>query len=286
MTYVVFGSTGHTGKVVAERLLAAGKSVRLAARNRAKVSELEEKGGSFFEVNLEDAASVRAAIDGAQAGYFLIPTNFRAPDFRAYQGRVIEAIAIATRETGLKEAVLLSSVGAEQSSGTGPIVGLYHAEASFKERPTRWAFLRAAYFMENIGGSLSLLEQGLFPTFSPRDLVYEMVATQDIGQAAASLLLEGIQSTHAVNVTSGRYSASDVARVLGEILGKQIEVAEAPASSMAQTLKSYGMPSEMADLYQEMTEGMNAGRIRFEPGVHTIQGKTELSTVLRGLLGK
>lgn len=113
-----------------------------------------------------------------------------------------------------------------------------------------------------------------------------MVATQDIGQAAASLLLEGIPSTHAVNVTSGRYSASDVARVLGEIVGKKIEVAEAPASSMAETLQGYGMPSEMANLYQEMTEGMNAGRIRFEEAVPTIQGKTELASVLRGLLGK
>lgn len=55
---------------------------------------------------------------------------------------------------------------------------------------------------------------------------------------------------------------------------------------MAETLQGYGMPSEMANLYREMTEGMNAGRIRFEEAVPTIQGKTELASVLRGLLGK
>lgn len=286
MTYVVFGASGKTGRVVSEKLLAAGKRVRAVARDPSKVGALKEQGAEIVGADLEDAASVSAALAGAEAAYFLIPPNFVTPDFKGYQRRVTSAIAQAAKSSNLKQAVLLSSVGAELPSGNGPIQGLHFAERELGSGPTHFAFLRAAYFMENIGGSLSMLEQGLFPTFSPMDLSYDMVATQDIGAAAAGLLLEGVKSTQTVYVTSGRHSANDVARALATIVGKKIDVAEAPVSGMSAALQSFGIPEEMAGLYQEMTEGINAGKIRFEPGVRTIQGQTKLEDVLRGLLGK
>lgn len=286
MTYVVFGATGNTGGIVAEKLLGAGKKVRAVVRDEGKASALKAKGAETTTANLEDSGSIRVALEGASAAYFLVPPNFVTSDFKGYQRRVVDAIDSAARSTGLPEAVLLSSVAAELPSGNGPIQGLYYAEQKFKAGSTRFAFLRAAYFMENLGGSLGLLEQGLFPTFSPKDLAFEMVATSDIGAAAAGILLEGVKETRVVNVTSGRHSASDVARALGELLGKKIEVAEAPASTMAGALEGFGLPKEMAGLYQEMTEGMNAGKINFEAGVPTIQGQAKLVDVLRRLLGK
>lgn len=286
MTYVVFGATGNTGAVVAEKLLAAGKKVRAVVRDEAKAGALQAKGATTTLANLEEAGSMRAALAGAEAAYFLIPPNFATNDFKAYQRHVADAIAEASRAVGLEQAVLLSSVGAELPSGTGPIQGIHYAEQKLKDGPTRFAFLRAAYFIENLGGSLSLLEQGLFPSFTPKDLVSEMVATKDIGAAAASLLLEGVTSTHAVNVTSGRYSSSDIAGTLGNILGKKIEVAEAPVGTMTEAFVGFGFPREIAALYQEMTEGAIAGRIRFEPNVPTIQGNTKAEAVLRGFLKK
>jgi hypothetical protein len=38
--------------------------------------------------------------------------------------------------------------------------------------------VRAAYFMENLGGSLSMLPQGVLPSFTPTDLAFDMIATR------------------------------------------------------------------------------------------------------------
>ena len=43
-------------------------------------------------------------------------------------------------------------------------------------------------------------------------------------------------------------------------------------------------PKEIATLYQEMTQGMAQGRIRFDTAHRTLAGRTGLLEVLRGLM--
>ena len=65
--YVVAGATGNTGKVVAEQLLAAGKEVRAWVRSAEKGAALAAAGAELAIVDLEDAASIRAGLEGAEA---------------------------------------------------------------------------------------------------------------------------------------------------------------------------------------------------------------------------
>ncbi|MBX7078469.1 MAG: NmrA family NAD(P)-binding protein [Nannocystaceae bacterium] len=287
MSYIVTGVTGHTGAVVADALLAQGKRVRVVVRERSKGDRFAARGAEVAVADLGDAGALAQALTGAQGAYLLVPPNFAAPSFRTYQRQTADAIAAAAKQSGLPHLVLLSSIAAERDAGTGPIVGLHYLEGLLRALPqTRSTFIRAAYFMENLGGSLSMLEQGVMPSFTPANMALDMIATADIGKLAAQLLVEGASATSVVELSGGRYSPSDAAAAVSAIVGKPIAVAEAPLEAMVPTLTGFGMPTEVAELYREMTQAAIDGRLAFEGGHRRVQGTTPLATVLRQLLGK
>jgi nucleoside-diphosphate-sugar epimerase len=119
----VMGATGNTGRKIAETLLNAGENVRALGRSESKLAELKREGAEVCIGDTNDAAFLARAFRGADAIYTLLPTDRRAPDYRAEQDRQGEAIARAIRESGVRYVVALSSVGADLSEGTGVIAG-------------------------------------------------------------------------------------------------------------------------------------------------------------------
>jgi uncharacterized protein YbjT (DUF2867 family) len=105
-----------------------GHELILLARTPDKLKEEQAKGAKIVQGDLEDAAYVKKATQGADAFFFLCPPNFSVPDYRAYYGEVAKAGADAVKANRIKHTVLLSSVGAHLPEGTGPILGLYDAE--------------------------------------------------------------------------------------------------------------------------------------------------------------
>jgi uncharacterized protein YbjT (DUF2867 family) len=288
MTFVITGVSGHTGSVAADTLLAAGHRVRVVVRDRAKAERFAARGADVAVADLGDSKALAAAFAGAEGAYVLVPPNYAAADFRAYQHATADAIAAAADEAQLPHLVLLSSVAAQHPAGTGPIAGLHYAENLLRKLPaTRSTFVRAAYFMENLGGSLGMLEQGLLPSFTPATLAFDMIATADIGKLVASLLVEGAAATNVVDLAGpSPVSFADAARVLSSLTGKTITVAEAPLDAVVPTLTGFGMPADVAAMYREMIAGIISGHVAFEPGHRKVTGTTTVETVLRQLLGK
>ncbi|MBK6687741.1 MAG: NmrA family NAD(P)-binding protein [Deltaproteobacteria bacterium] len=284
MTYVVAGVSGNTGKVVADTLLAQGKKVRVVVRDAKKGEPWKARGAEVAVADLADAVALAKALQGGQAAYLLVPPSF-APDFRGYQRSVIDAQIAALQASPVPHVVFLSSVGAQLEGGTGPITEIHGAELRLQAlKDTKVSLLRAAYFMENLGGSLSMLGQGLLPSFFPADLAVPMVATADIGKLAAGLLVEGSKVHQVVQLAGPAVTQRQVADELSRILKKPITVSEAPTSVAATTLQGFGFPAQLAGLYQEMIEAIVAGRLVFEPGHRQVQGTTTLGEVLEKLL--
>jgi len=68
---LVVGATGPQAQPVAEKLVEAGYKVRALVRDPARAKDLADKGMEVFEGDLNDAASVSAAMRG-QDGVFLL----------------------------------------------------------------------------------------------------------------------------------------------------------------------------------------------------------------------
>ena len=286
MTFAIAGVSGNTGKVVADTLLSQGKKVRVIVRDAKKGEPWKAKGAEVLVAELSDAAAVARALAGAEGAYLLVPPNYGSGAFRATQAAIVKALAEAIATSKVPHVVLLSSVGAQHESGTGPITALHAAEKAFAAIPgAAFSFLRAGYFLENVGGSLGQLDQGILPSFTPAKHAFPAVATVDIGRLAAQLLVEGTKKNQIVELGSPA-TFEGFAAALSKVTGKPIKVAEAPIEAMAGVLTGHGFTEELAGLFVEMTRGINSGKVAFEGTHRSVPASTSAETVFRGLLGK
>src|SRR5580692_2405302 len=265
--HLVLGVSGNTGKVVAEALLAARKSVRVFVREAKKGEPWKARGAEVAVGGIDDEAALTAALRGADAAYLLLPPHFETAEPREDNARRTRVFEKALAASPVKHVVFLSSIGAQHDHGTGPIVSLHDAETVLGQSRGDVTFLRAGYFMENWGSSLYALGQGKLPTFLTADRPFPMVATDDIGTTAAKLLLEGGRGKRVVELAGPReYSPRDAAATLTEIVGKPVAVEQGPVEAMAAALQGAGLNPSWARLYQEMTLGVNTGLVDWEKG--------------------
>jgi NAD(P)H dehydrogenase (quinone) len=270
---VIFGATGQTGRVVAKTLLEQKQPVRVVVRDAARGAEWKQRGAEVAVAALDDTQAVARALEGAEGAYLLVPPDYGAPSMLAAQRRVVDTLAAAPRP---KHVVLLSSVGAQLAAGTGPIRTLRYAEE--KLRPD--TALRAAYFMENWASLLGVVrEQSILPSSLSRRI--SMVATEDIGRTAAQLLVE--KQRGVVELAGPEdYSPEEVAATLARILGRDIQLVPIPEPGIVPSLKAAGLSDDIAELFREMTVGLNDGTIDWTGKPR--RGRVPLETVLRQLL--
>jgi uncharacterized protein YbjT (DUF2867 family) len=284
--FAVAGVSGHTGKVVAETLLAQKKPVRLIVRDAAKGEEWKQRGAEVAVAELEDAEALTRALRGATGAYLLLPPMMGSTNVREDSAKRTASIAKAVDASGVGHVVFLSSTGSQHDAGTGPITSTHDAEVALSKSRADVTFLRAPYFMENLAGSLYAVDKGELPSFILIDKAIPMAATQDIGATAAKLLLEGGHGKSVVELHGPRdYSQKDVAAALSKITGKTVTAKQGPEEAMIPALTGAGLNAHWAGLYKEMIHGINTGHVAFEGGkVRTAKGSVEVDVVLRKLL--
>ena len=265
--YVVIGATGHTGSVVAEKLLANREKVRVVGRDARKLDRLKQLGGEAFVGDVTDASAMARAFSGADAAYLMLPPNMSSPGVLTHAERVSEALAAAVEKDGVRHAVVLSSIGADKPDKTGPVLGLRNLEQKLEAVAGLNAlFLRAGYFMENILPQVGIIQQlGHMAGPVRSDLALPMIATRDIGAAAAELLARrDFQGKQRRELHGARdISYAQVAKVVGAAIGKpDLTYQQVPAAQIKPALTQMGMSPNMADLLLEMAEALNSGYMR------------------------
>jgi uncharacterized protein YbjT (DUF2867 family) len=265
--YVVLGASGNTGHVVANTLLSNNKKVRVVGRNADHLQFLANKGGEIFTADVTDAQSLTRAFQGAEAAYVLIPPNYAINDPRAYQERVTDAIAKAVRDSGVKNVVSLSSIGADKPNGTGPVVGLHNLEEKLNQiEGVNVLHLRAGYFMENtLPQATPIRKMGLAVGPVRADLKLPMIASSDIGKAAGEELLRLDFKGKQTRELQGQRDISydDVAAIIGKAIGKtDLKYVQAPDEQVRPALVQTGMSDGLAGLILEMAKALNSGYMR------------------------
>jgi uncharacterized protein YbjT (DUF2867 family) len=260
----ITGATGRTGKAAAEALLANGDKIRAIGRDATKLAQLERQGAEVFVGNVEDSASMMRAFYGASAVYLVLPEDVSQQDLRAHQEQVSDSYAAAIRDAGVRHVVNLSSLGAQHSKCTGPIVGLHNQEEKLNRIPgLNILHLRAAYFMENLFMSMEPLHTaGILPGALQSDAPMPWIATKDIGQYAASRLAARDFSGSTFQELHGQrdLSMQQAASVVGQAISKpDLVYVQMPSSTFGAALLKAGLPQKTSDLIVEMCDGANAG---------------------------
>jgi uncharacterized protein YbjT (DUF2867 family) len=264
--YTILGASGHTGQIVAKILLSRGKKVRVVGRSAANLHALMQLGAEVFIANLNDESSLTKAFQNSDSAYVMIPPSHTSNDYRGDQERASDAIASAAGKAGLKNIVSLSSFGADKPAGTGPVVGLHNFEKKLNCLNANILHLRPGYFMENTLPQIGAI-RAMDTTIGPvrADLKLPMIATQDIGAAAADALTElkftgrQIQELHGQRDLDYR----EMAKIIGAAIGKpDLGYVHAAGDQIRGAMVQTGMSDNTAGLILEMAGALNSGHMQ------------------------
>src|SRR6266567_771276 len=275
--YVVLGASGNTGHVVANNLLAGGQKVRVVGRNAAHLQPLAAKGAETFIADVTDAGALAKAFQQAESAYVMIPPNVTSNDPMGHANRVSDAIASAVQNAGTKNVVALSSLGAEQASGTGPVVGLHNLEQKLNQiNGANVLCLRAAYFMENTLPQVGAIRKMGYAVGPLRpDLKLPIIATRDIGAAAADALLHPTVRGKQTRELHGQRDLiyTEVVAIIGRAIGTpDLKYVQLPDDQVRGAMVQMGMSDQFARLLLEMTAALNSG------SMHALEPRTPQNT--------
>jgi len=258
--FLVMGITGKVGGATARQLLKQGKQVRALVRNREKAGNWADQGVELVNGDWNDAAAIAAALKDVEGAFVMLPAVWApSPDYREAKGVIanyVEALATLVPP----RVVALSSMGAHRKSGVGNVTALSLLEQGFRSLPSPVAFVRAGGFFENFLYGLRAAQAGTLPVFyNPTNRKSTMVASDDIGAEAATILTGPVWSGHRVIELGSMVSADEVAGQLGEVLSLDVKAFAVPRAGWAEAFEQFGIPRGHSGPAEEMFDSVNAG---------------------------
>lgn len=265
-TFAIMGATGHTGHVLTEELLRMGHKVRALGRDAHKLQELKAKGAEVLSGDSTDSAFLAKAFKGCKAVFSFLPPGYNANDMEVLRDRTGEAIALAIVKANISHVINLSSVGADLSSGTGPIKELHLQEQRLNTLPNlNIIHFRANFFMENLLSYLpSIKASGTISTALKADLPIDMVATRDIGLKIAELFNTLKFTGSSVFDFAGprAITMAEATKFIGKAIGKpDLKYVPHSYAQVEKEMIASGMKHQLAHLLVEMQRAFNERQI-------------------------
>src|SRR5262245_32973823 len=237
MSIVITTPTGNIGKHALQQLLQAGADVAVIVRRPEKLPDSIRSRVKVHRGSLTDSALVAKAFRGARAALWVTPPSLTHPDVAAYHSELGAVAATAIKESKIPYVVNISSAGAHLANA-GPISGVGEIERRLNEAAENVVNLRPGFFMENFLQQIEpIRNDGAIYLPLPGDLPYPFVATQDIGDAAAQLLLKADWSGHQNRGLHGPadLSFAEAAKILSESIGKPVNFVQITPDQAYQT---------------------------------------------------
>jgi uncharacterized protein YbjT (DUF2867 family) len=264
MSIVIATPTGNIGSRLVSNLLKAGADLALIARSPDRLPEDVRRRVAVKQGTLQDSEFVARATEGADALFWLTPTDPTKPGLKAWYDQMAASVSGAVKSNGIRYVVNLSSGGVTLPDA-GPVSGLAVVEGRLNETDANVLHLRPGMFFENILMQIETLRSmsTLFGLIGP-DVLLPQLATRDIADAAAPPLLRRDWTGKQVRGLHGPtdLSSNDVASILSDVLGRQVRYVQVAPEQMKTGLLSTGMCEEWADALIDMYEAfIKAGKV-------------------------
>ncbi len=283
--YIILGGTGQVGSATARVLMGEGAKVTVVTRDKAHGAELEESGAQISEADIRDIDALRRVFRKGKRAFLLNPPADPSGDTDAEERANMAAILSALINSGLEKVVLQSTYGAFEGDRCGDLTVLHAFEQALRDQPIPVAINRGGYYMSNWAGiTESVKETGTLPSFFPADLSIPMVASADLGSAAARRLMSGAEDVGIEHVEGPkRYNANDVAAAFASLMERDVEVQEVPRGALEETFHGFGFSDEAAASYACMTRRIIDGKT--DTADVPVRGEISLESYLASVLG-
>ena len=252
MKIVVTGSLGNISKPLTIELVQKGHSVTVISSKADRQKDIEALGAIAAIGSVKDINFLAKTFTGADIVYLMEPgnpVNMFNKDFDIIQDtkEIVSSYKKAVEQSGVKKIVHLSSIGAHTNKGVGLLEYHYVAENILKQLPVDVSikFMRPVGFYYNllanietiktlskgfIGGVMALQYYGIGGLLSGKrgvimanyggEVVNLMVSPLDIASTIVEEMEKPFNGRPVRYIASEELSCNDVAKILGEAIGK------------------------------------------------------------------
>lgn len=203
-TVLVTGATGRQGGATARALLASGVPVRALVRDPSSkpAQAIEALGAELVRADLSDRASLGPAVEGVRAVFSvqMPPMTETHVDFASELAQATNLVD-AAKAGGVRQFVQSSTSGVGEHTRVpgwaegrwAAMADYFHTKQAIMEAVrgagfARWTVIKPAFFMENLPLLTPQGPRGGLLTVLKPDTELALVATRDIGTAAAHAL--------------------------------------------------------------------------------------------------
>ena len=236
MTILVTGATGHVGRVVVDRLLAAGQSVRALTR-RPETARLPEDA-QVVAGDLTDIGTLPGDLFDEVDRLYLFPVPETA-------GAVMER----ARAAGVRRVVTLSALAAEMDGGDNPLGDRHLAvERAVEAAGVEWTHLRPGPFAVNmLNWAPSIRAESVVRAPYARSH-QAPIHEADIAEVGVAALLENGHAGR-VYAMSGPESVTNTERAaaIGAAIGREVRFEEQSPADARTAMTAY-LPEPVADM--------------------------------------
>lgn len=242
---VITGATGKLGSLIITELLRLlpPTSIGISVRDPSKATDLSTKGIRVRKGSYEDFSSLTDSFSGADTVLLISSSD------RTGQGKKHHATAIkAAKTAGVRCIYYTSHQAASPSSAFWPAQDHYATERMVEDSGMDYVILRNGFYTDSMNLFITGIESGVLAV--PKDGKVSWTAHEDLAKATAKLLVRPPKSGGEVItlVSDKAIDMDDVAKVYGEVNGKEIKREIKDMEVYKAEVKAWGLPDLAVDL--------------------------------------
>ena len=232
---LITAATGQIGRAATRTLVESGARVRALVRDTSRAAGLA--GAELVQGSFEDEASLARALYGVKTVLLAGRDN---PGYVAQLERVVAAAVSAHVE----HMVALSAIGAAASSPIALMRDHHEVEQLVKRHATSWTFLRPHLYMPNLLRAAEAVRVDGRLSAPMGGLAFPFVATDDVGAAAATVLLDPERHAGTTYALTGPVAQTyeSIADALTRLLERPVSYDEVPPEQYLADLMAAGIP--------------------------------------------
>ncbi|PWU18142.1 MAG: NmrA/HSCARG family protein [Verrucomicrobia bacterium] len=248
---LVTGATGQQGGAVTRHLLKqSGFSVRALSRDKNKPAAraLAQSGAEVVQGDLNDAASIKKALEGAYGCYSVQDGMEAGFEAEVRQGK---ALADAAKAAGVQHFVYSSVVSADEKTGLAHFESKWQIEQHLRQSGLVFTTFRPVFFMQNWYNFLrEPIQQGTIPLPMKPGTRVQQISVEDIGYFVAQAFQEPTKwRGRTLELAGDDLSMSQVAETFSRVLGRTVKYVQVPWDQFEQN-----MGEEMTKMYRWFEE--------------------------------
>lgn len=268
MKIVVTGSLGHISKPLTQALVQQGHLVTVISSNQTRQAAIEDLGAKAAIGTMEDVDFLAHTFKGADVVYLmetLAHNSFfdHSVDFVAGLSKIGENYRQAVEQSGVKQIIHLSSIGAHMAEGNGILRFHYNVEKSLNQLPAdvHIKFMRPVGFYYNMFAFIpSIKAKGVIIANYGGDEQEPWVSTTDIAAVIAEEIEKPFSGRSVRYIASDEISPNEIAHTLGEAIGRNdVKWLEVSDEQSLNGMITAGMNPETAQGVMEMNAARRGG---------------------------